>query len=131
MKVTGSSAHGTAGCAGASGATCRLTVSLGVNEKLKGSKLIALSASAGSAKVTTRTVAVGSVTVTLDAGQIEPVTVKLNGTGQTLLKRYNKLRVFLIASSGSSTVTSQTLTFSSKKKPKDNADNGAEAAPVD
>jgi len=93
-------------CAGAG--SCQITLALDVTETFKGGKLVAVAARP---KITKRTVAVGKTAIMLDAGQSETATVELNSTGQRLLKTRHTLHVKLTASSGTSVLSSQTVTF--------------------
>ena len=114
-SVRGTSAFEHVGCAGASGATCDIKVSLSVSETLKGGKVVAVSAKAKS-KTKKRSVSVGTARVTLDADHGETLNVKLNSTGRGLLKSHHRLAVKLTATSGTKKLHSQTLTFKEAKK---------------
>jgi hypothetical protein len=94
--------------------SCQITLALVVTETFKGGKLFAVSANAKS-KVTKRTISVGTTSITLDAGQSEAATVDLNGTGQRLLKSRHRLRVKLTVISGTSVLSSETVTFKAHK----------------
>lgn len=62
---------------------------------------------------------VGSLSVTLNAGQQRTARVSLNGTGQSLLARHHTLAVKVKADSSSSQLCCQTVTFkqaATKKK---------------
>jgi hypothetical protein len=83
-----------------------------VNETFKGGKLIAIAANA---KTTRRTITVGKTTITLDGGQTETATVELNATGQRLLKSRHSLPVKLVATTGTSVLSSETVTFRAHK----------------
>lgn len=98
-------------CAAAS--SCKITLALDVTETYKADKLIAVAAKA---KTTKRTVTVGTATVKLDAGQTETANVALNGTGQRLLKSRRTLPVKLIARSGTSLLSTRTVTFKEPRK---------------
>jgi hypothetical protein len=100
-------------CSGAG--SCQITLALDVTETFKGGKLFAVSAKA-KPKITKRTVSVGTTTITLDPGQSEAATVDLNATGQSLLKTRHTLHAKLIASSGTSVLSSQTVAFKQSKK---------------
>jgi len=101
-------------CAGSG--SCQFTLALHVTETFKSGKLIAVTAKQ---KTSERTVSVGTTSITLDAGQSEAVTVELNGTGQSLLKTRHTLHAKLIASSGTSVLSSQTVAFKQSKKSHD------------
>jgi uncharacterized delta-60 repeat protein len=70
-------------------AACDVDASLATVEHLKGRKITRLSAS-GKGKQT-RTVKVGSAKLRLAAGMTETVTLKLNGTGKNLLRRFKSI----------------------------------------
>jgi uncharacterized membrane protein (UPF0136 family) len=94
--------------------SCQFVLALHVTEAFKGGKLFAVSAKA-KPKITKRTISVGRTTITLDPGQSEAATVDLNGTGQRLLKSRHRLPVKLTAISGTSLLSSQTVTFKAHK----------------
>jgi hypothetical protein len=114
-SVSGTSAGVPVQCTGASGTTCDVAVSLSDTETLKGGKLTAISAKA-KPKTKKRTVSVGTSSVTLAAGQNVTVTVKLNSTGQSLLRRRHLLPVKLIVTDGTTLLSSQAVTFKQPSK---------------
>lgn len=104
-------------CTGTAPATCDITISLSVTETLKGGKVVAVDAKAkGKPKRVKRTVSVGSTSLTLEAGQSETVSAGLNKLGRSLLKTHHTLAVHLAASSGTTTLASQTVSFKRLKK---------------
>jgi hypothetical protein len=109
VSASGTFASAIVNCTTGSG-SCQITLVLDVTETFKGGKLVAVSATA-KPKTTTRTVSVGTRTITLGAGQSETATVQLNATGRRLLKARHTLHVKLTASSGTSVLSSQTVTF--------------------
>jgi hypothetical protein len=113
LTTSGTSISAVLNCAGAD--SCQFTLALDVTETFKDGKLVAVTA-ASKPKTTKRTVTVGKTTITLDGGQTETVTVELNGTGQRLLKGRLTLPVKLIARSGTSVLSSQTVTFKRPRK---------------
>lgn len=116
-SVNGTSARERVSCAGASGATCAVKVTLSVNETVRGGKVVAVSASAH-VKTKKRTVTVGTASITLGAGQSATTGVRLNGRGQRLLRSHPVLTVKLTASSGGRVLHSQVLRF---KRPRQKA----------
>jgi hypothetical protein len=110
-RVAGKTARVSLSCAGAA---CRGTLTLSVEETLKGGKLVGVSAHA-KGKVKHKLVVLRKVTVTLAAGKTETVALRLNGTGNGLLKKRHKLKVELklTVPSGKTTkqVFSKTLSF--------------------
>ena len=118
-SVKGTAAKWIIGCTGTTGARCTITASLSVVETLLGDKLIAVTASAAP-KRTRRTVTIGALTITLDAGQNETATIKLGGAGQRLLASHHTLKVRLSASNGKVLLATKTVTFKqpAKKAPK-------------
>jgi hypothetical protein len=118
-RLNGKSASTLVSCAGLSGASCTITVSVGVSETLKGGKVIAVSAKAkGKPKITKRTLTVGSADVTLAAGHSRTVTVTLNGSGASLLAKDHTLTAKLTAREGTTVLETQTVTFRAPSKPK-------------
>jgi hypothetical protein len=110
--LSGTSASALLRCAGSSGASCTIAVSVGVRETLKGGKVIAVSAKAkGKPKIRNRTITIGSTTVTLSAGQSRTVVVVLNGAGERLLARDHAVAAKLTAREGSAVLDTQTVTF--------------------
>ncbi|MGA8363939.1 MAG: hypothetical protein WB709_05415 [Solirubrobacteraceae bacterium] len=111
-------------CKGVAGQSCEVVTTLTTIEKLRGSKIVAITARRHRAKTRSKTVTVGAVTVTIPAGQTVGVTVNLNATGRKLLARYRRLPVHLsavlVAGTTKSTVIAQNLTVKPKpkKKPK-------------
>ncbi|HUB77107.1 MAG TPA: PKD domain-containing protein, partial [Solirubrobacteraceae bacterium] len=112
-RVSGSSAASELGCAGASGQTCEINLSLSVTETLERGRAVAVSAGAKARK---RTVTVGTASATLAAGQGEKLAVELNSAGRALLERHRRLAAKLTATSGTSVLDSQTVTFKLAKK---------------
>jgi hypothetical protein len=114
--VHGSAANVRVSCAGASGATCALTLELTVTEKLKGHRLLAVTARSHRPKTTRRTVVVGTATALLQAGQTRVVRIALNHTGIRLLKRRHRLKATLRVTQATAagtilTVSRQVVTF--------------------
>jgi hypothetical protein len=111
-------------CKGVAGQSCKVVTTLTTIEKLRGSKIVAITARRHRAKTRSKTVTVGAVTVTIPAGQTVGVTVNLNANGRKLLARYRRLPVHLsavlVAGTTKSTVIAQNLTVKPKpkKKPK-------------
>lgn len=112
-------------CKGLAGQTCKIVASLTTTEKLRGSKLLALTAKRHKRpKTRLKAVTVGSTTVSIAAGKTKTITVNLNATGRKLLARYHKLPVHLsavlVTGTQQSTVIAQNLTVKPKpkKKPK-------------
>jgi hypothetical protein len=118
-KVSGRTASVRVSCAGEAGATCKLTLRLTVTEKFKGHKLISVTARKKK-KLTKKLVVVGTVRVTLVAGQSKTVRIALNGTGKRLLSKRHKLKVTLRITQTLSTgqtkpISTQILTFKAPK----------------
>jgi hypothetical protein len=110
-------------CKGPTGLSCKLAAQLVVKETLRGKKLVGVSASLKHKLLT-----VGSVSLTLAAGQSRVVKVSLNRTGRRLLahRRHRRLAVQLrvlerpagTASKASKTLETQVLTLrGATKKP--------------
>jgi len=112
-QVSGHTASVMVTCVGASGSTCSITVVLWVTEKLKGGKVVAVG-TAASTKSTTKVVVLGSVTVTLSAGQSRSVQVSLNGAGKLLLAARHSLTVRLSVGQQGRTLSSSNLSFKTK-----------------
>jgi hypothetical protein len=117
VGVSGISVSGLASCAGPSGATCTIMISLSVTETLKSGKVIAVNAKA-KPKTTKRIIGLGTTAETLPTGKSAKITVKLNAAGQKLLKSHHKLSVNLAATSGTTAIHSQTVTLKQPTKKK-------------
>jgi hypothetical protein len=109
-STSGETAGIVVSCAGATGETCTITLSLRVTETLRGGKVIAVAASK-KPKTTKRTLSLGTASATLNTGESETLHVTLNATGRSLLKSRHKLAVKLTATNGTSVLESQTVTF--------------------
>ncbi|HUO69346.1 MAG TPA: hypothetical protein VMU39_01105 [Solirubrobacteraceae bacterium] len=114
-SVSGTTASVRVSCTGAAGATCKVAFRMTVTEKVRGHKVIAVSARK---QPTTRKiiVTVGSAsTITLTAGQSKVVKISLNSTGKNLLKSRHTLSVTVdvtqILGGGRSRTLSQPVTF--------------------
>jgi hypothetical protein len=108
-------------CKGLPGQSCRIASTLTTKEKLRGSKLLAISAKHRKRpKTRTKTITVGAKTIVIPAGKTVTITVSLNATGRKLLSRYHKLPVHLSAVfvTQKTTVIAQNLTVKPPKKPK-------------
>ena len=118
-KVSGTTASIRVSCTGAAGATCKLGFRMTVTEKIRGHKIIAITA--GKRQKTHKVVVtVGSARgLTLVAGQSHVVKISLNGLGKRLLARRHTLKVTLhvtqILGRGRSRMQSQIVTFNAPK----------------
>ena len=93
--------------------SCSVKFKLTVRETLKHGKLIAVAAGA---KLTKRTVTVGSGSVVVRAGRNRTVKVSLNRVGRGLLAKHSPLKVKLAVTQSGRTIKSSTLTFRAKHK---------------
>ena len=94
-KVKGTTASVRVSCTGATGATCKLAFRMTVTEKLRGHKMIAVTARK-QPKTRKVVVTVGSARgLTLIAGQSKVVKISLNGRGKRLLASRHTLKVTL------------------------------------
>ena len=119
-NVNGTTAGVRVSCSGATGVTCKLSFRMTVTEKIRGGKVIAVTARK---KPKTRkvVVTVGSASgVTLRNGQSKIVKISLNGTGQRLLASRRTLNVTLDVTQtlggGRSRTVTQTVTFKAPKR---------------
>jgi len=122
VQVSGTTASARVSCGGATGATCTLAFRMTVTEKIRGHKLIAVTARKRP-KTRKVVVTVGTArAVTLLAGQSRTVKISLNGTGRRLLASHRTLKVTLdvtqILGGGRSRTVSQTVTFKAPKHKK-------------
>ena len=119
-KVSGTTASVRVSCTAATGATCKLAFRMTVTEKVRGKKVIAVTARK---KPKTRKVivTVGTArTITLTGGQSKVVKISLNRTGKRLLASHHRLKVTLdvtqVLGGGHSKTVAQTVTFKAPKK---------------
>jgi hypothetical protein len=118
-KVKGATASVRVSCTGVAGATCKLAFRMTVTEKLRGHKVIAVTARK-QPKTRKVVVTVGSARgLTLIAGQSKVVKISLNGHGKRLLASRHTLNVTLdvtkILGGGPSRTLSQKVTFKAPK----------------
>jgi hypothetical protein len=106
LTSTGSGVTVTLDCTGVTGKTCSGQVSVSMHERTNGSKVMGVLARSRHSKARTVRVTVGLARYTIAAGQIKKVTVALNATGRSLLKRFHRLTVTVVV--GVSTATGMT-----------------------
>lgn len=115
VTATSSAVTVTLDCTGASGKTCTGQVSVFVRERNRGGKVLAVLTRLRKSKTRTVKVLVGLATYTIAAGQIKTVTVALNATGRSLLKRFHRLTVAVnvnvSTTNGLSQVASKTVSI--------------------
>jgi hypothetical protein len=121
-KVRGTTARVRVSCTGAAGATCKLAFRMTVTEKIRGHKIIAVTARK---KPKTRKVVVTvglARGLTLIAGQSKVVQISLNRRGKRLLASRHTLTVKLNVTQrlgrGRSRTLSQKVTFKAQKRHK-------------
>jgi hypothetical protein len=98
-------------CTGSPGTGCRITVLLSGLEKMRGSRVVAVTAR----KLKTKRVTIGVRRVTVGAGNRTAITVKLNRTGMALLKRFKRLPARLVVSQDTKTLVTSKLRFTTKR----------------
>jgi hypothetical protein len=91
-----------------------VALALTATETLNGGKVTAITARKG--KVSKKVVVLGSVTVTIAAGQSKTVEVSLNATGKRLLAKHRKLKAQLTVRQSGKTVSSATVTLNAPQK---------------
>jgi hypothetical protein len=122
-KVKGTTATVRVSCTGATAATCKLAFRMTVTEKIRGHKIIAVTAKKKKPKTRKVVITVGSARgLTLVAGQSKVVKISLKTPGKRLLASRHTLKVTLdvtqILGSGRSRTLSQTITFKAPKHKK-------------
>lgn len=114
-RVSGKTASVAITCKGDT--SCTVSLRLTVIETMRGHRLIAVSARR--AKLTHRTVVLGSATVTVKAGRTATAHVSLNRAGRKLLAARHKLTAKLAVtqriSGRSRTISTQKITFKASK----------------
>jgi hypothetical protein len=89
--------------------SCTVSLKLTVTETLRGHKVLAVSAR--KAKVTHRTVVLGTTSATIAAGRTATVRISLNGAGRRLVAARHKLTAKLTVAQGNRTISTQKVTF--------------------
>jgi len=97
-------------CAATSGSCAPATVQLTIVEQLRNGHVTAIAATKKS-KITKQTVVIGSMAVTLSAGQSKTVNVSLNAAGKKLLAQHKKLPVQVQVISEGHTLKTQTVSI--------------------
>ena len=92
---------------------CKVSLKLTVIETLRGHKLVAVSAR--KAKVTHKTVVLGTASATIKAGRTATVRVSLNRTGRNLLAKRHKVTAKLTVAQGRRTIATPKVTFKAPK----------------
>jgi hypothetical protein len=110
-RVSGNTASVRITCKGDT--SCKVSLKLTVTETFRGHKLIAVSAR--KAKVTHKTVVLGTASATIKAGRTQTVRISLNRTGRKLLAAHHKLTAKLTVAQGHRTVSKQKVTFKAPK----------------
>ena len=98
---------------GATGTSCALRSTLSTIEKVRGGKLVAVSAKRKT-KTRSKELTVGSAELTIPAGQRVTITIALSAAGKRLLAEFGRLpvhlSVVLVSAGHRSTVIAQNLT---------------------
>lgn len=112
----------TLSCAQSAKSCLKYSITATITEHLKGGKLTAVSARASNKKTkkkaTTKVVKVATYTGSVSAGKSKTITIKLNGAGDALLKRFGKLKVSVTISAGGEKLASATVTVTRAPKGK-------------
>ena len=114
-KVKGTTVSVPISCKGDT--SCTVSLKLTVTETLRGHKVIAVSAR--KAKVTHKTIVLGTASATIAAGRTATVKIGLNGTGRHLLAARHRLTATLTVtqrvSGRNRTISTQKVTFKAPK----------------
>ena len=115
-KVSGTTVSIRLGCHATSGASCKVLAILTTTERLQGTKVIALRSRT---KMTLKVVTLAKADVTIAAGAQKTVSLSLNATGRTLLKRFHTLPARLTTSLTNTpkptVILSRAVTFKQQK----------------
>jgi hypothetical protein len=116
-KASGTQASLKVSCPAGANNSCRLQLELTVREKLRGHRIVAISARTKRG-LTQKTVVVGSASATLNAGQTKVLQVGLNQKGKGLLAHHSPLKARLqITQQGiKAPISTQIVTFRLPKK---------------
>jgi hypothetical protein len=111
IKATGSRIRITIGCTGDPGSRCTATLALTATETIRAGKVVALTA----AKRARRTkLSLGRMSVTINAGSHESVTLSLNSAGKRLLATRHRLPATLTITEANRTLDRRVVVFHSK-----------------
>jgi hypothetical protein len=110
-RASGAAVLQTLTCSGRPGQACRFAITLTTLERLSGKRVLGVSASTRR-KLRKLRVAVGTLTVTVQAGQAVGAVVHLNATGRRLLKRLRRLPVTVTTTTS---VAGTPVTLATKK----------------
>jgi hypothetical protein len=94
VHVSGTTARIPLSCKGVTGAKCQVLLTVTVTEKLRGHKLIAVSARKHM-RIHRKVLVVGRTTITLSSGQTRTVKIALNRAGRKLLAARHHLKATL------------------------------------
>ncbi len=110
----------TLSCPAGGGACQVVSVQATVIEHLKGGKITAVSARKGKKKAAAKKkrVVIATGSATLAAGASKTLELTLNGTGNTLLRKYGKLTAIVTVRSGSTTISTATVHWQKATKGK-------------
>jgi hypothetical protein len=108
-KVTGTTVSITVACTGAAGASCSITTALSIIEKLRGGKVIAVTA----ARVKNRVLVLGLTRTLIRAGQTRTVRVSLNGIGRSLLAKRRAVQTKLVVRQSGRAISTSIVHFKS------------------
>lgn len=117
LNVGSSRADVPLSCTGSAGAHCAVTLTLTVTETLTGGKVTAVTAAAHRKhhkRPSTRTLVVGTATLTLNAGQSSVLQIALNASGEHLVTVLHVLKTKLAVVQGGHTVSTSSITFLSR-----------------
>ncbi len=103
-------------CAGTASAHCaKATVAARVTEHLKGTRIAAVTARAGTH---TKSVTIARGSASLATGQSTTLSLGLNGTGRALLARFHQLATQVLVTAGGRTIARRTLHLSTARNRK-------------
>jgi hypothetical protein len=94
--------------------SCNVSLKLTVTETHRGHKLVGLTAH--KAKVTHKSVVLGTASATITAGRTTTVRISLNRTGRNLVAARHKVTAKLTVAQGARTISTQTVTFTAPKR---------------
>jgi hypothetical protein len=96
-------------CPKGGGSCGDVTVQMTVTEKLKGGRVIALSAAAK--KTTKKVVLIATGAVSLSAGATATLKLKINSAGKALLRKYHSVKALATITAGGAKLASKTVTL--------------------
>ncbi|MGC9221563.1 MAG: hypothetical protein ACP5H2_09485 [Solirubrobacteraceae bacterium] len=115
-RVVGGAVRVPVSCRGSGQQACSVMVSLHVTETFRAGRLVGVAARAGHVRLVHRLVSVGVAPMRLAGGERKVLVVRLNATGERLLRARRMLPAELTVRQGSRTLRRQRLVLRLRKR---------------